>query len=70
MGMSKESDFFILLIETYANYRKMKGSDVLRMFEQSNLIPYIYNMYEQYHIETLENAFADLDEQLGLDSKL
>ena len=36
------------------------------MFEEKNLIPYIFEMYEQYHVETLKNAFVDLDEQLGL----
>ena len=64
--MSKQSDFFILLVETYAHYRGLKGSEVLQLFEEKNLVPYIFNMYEQYHIETLENAFVDLDEKLGL----
>ncbi|MCL1990438.1 MAG: DUF3791 domain-containing protein [Defluviitaleaceae bacterium] len=64
--MSKQSDFFLLLIETYAHYRDLKGSDVMHLLKQKNLIPYIYEMYEQYHIETLQNAFDDLDEQLGL----
>ena len=64
--MSKEGEFFILLVEKYAYYRNLKGSEVLEMFTKNDLIPYIYGMYEQYHIETLDNAFDDLDEQLGL----
>ena len=67
--MSKQSDFFILLLEKYAHYRGLKGSEVLQMFKQKGLISYIYEMYEQYHIETLQNAFDDLDKQLGLSSK-
>jgi len=66
--MSKQSDFFILLVETYAHYRSLKGSEVLQIFREKKLIPYIYDMYEQYHIETLQNAFDDLDDQLGLPS--
>ena len=64
--MSKQSDFFILLVETYAHYRDLKGSEILEMFRKKNLIPYIYEMYEQYHIEALQNAFDDLDKQLRL----
>jgi hypothetical protein len=64
--MSKQSDFFILLLEAYAGYRGLRGSEVLRLFEEKNLIQYIYDMYEQYHIEALQNAFEDLDQQLGL----
>ena len=67
--MSNQNEFFILLIETYAHYRNLKGSEVLQMFRQNNLIPYIQDMYIQYHTETLQNAFDDLDEQLGLPSK-
>jgi hypothetical protein len=67
--MSKQSDFFILLLETYAYYRGLKGSEVLRLFEEKDLISYIYDMYEQYHIEALQNAFDDLDKVLGLPSK-
>jgi len=67
--MSKESDFFILLVETYANYRDLKGSEILQLFKEKNLVSYIYDMYEQYHIETLQNAFDDLDKQLELPTK-
>ena len=70
MLVSKQSEFFILLIETYAHYRNIKGSEVLQMFRQNDLITYIQDMYLQYHTETLQNAFDDLDEQLGLPSKV
>jgi len=67
--MSNQSEFLILLIETYAEYRNLKGSEVLQIFNQNNLIPYIQDMYIQYHTEALQNAFDDLDEQLGLSPK-
>ena len=67
--MSDQSVFFILLIEKYAQYRNLKGSEVLQIFKEKNLIPYIQDMYIQYHTETLQNAFDDLDEQLGLPSR-
>jgi len=63
--MSNESTFFILLIEKYAYYRSMKGNEILELFKSHNLIDYIYDMYELYHIETLENAFEDLDRKLN-----
>jgi len=62
--MSKESEFFILLLEKYAYYRGKKGNEILAEFKEKNLIDYIYGMYDLYHIETLDNAFEDLDRQL------
>jgi len=64
--MSNESKFFILLIEKYAYYRGMKGHEVLALFKSHQLIDYIYDMYELYHVEDLHNAFEDLDSKLVL----
>ena len=59
--MSKEMDFFIFLMEQYAFYKKTTADKVLKKLEELNLIEYIFNMYEMYHIETIENAYKDID---------
>ena len=68
--MTDNWTFFILLIETYAHYRQLKGSEVLKLFEKHDLIDYIDSMYMQYHTERLQNAFEDLDSKLGLAPQL
>ena len=59
--MSKEMDFFIFLLEQYAAHKKLTADKVLELWDKLELTDYIYNMYELYHIESLQNAFDDID---------
>ena len=59
--MSKETKFFIYLIERYAEYKNTTAERVLQQWEEMNLVDFIYDMYELYHVERLENAFEDID---------
>ncbi len=59
--MSKESIFFVYLLEQYALYKGITANEVLRQLEEKELVDFVYDMYEIYHTETLENAFADMD---------
>lgn len=59
--MSKEMDFFIFLMEQYAFYKNTTADKVLTKLEELNLTDYVYNMYEMYHIEAIENAYNDID---------
>lgn len=59
--MSKEATFFIYLIERYAENKKTTAQKVLKQWDSLGLTDFIYSMYEIYHIERLENAFADID---------
>lgn len=34
---------------------------VLKLWDKLGLTDFIYDMYERYHIERLENAFEDID---------
>ena len=67
--MSKEMDFFIFLMEQYAFYKKTTADKVLKKLEELNLIEYIFNMYEMYHTEALENAYKDIDKVIESKSK-
>lgn len=59
--MSKEMEFFTFLMEQYARYKKTTADKVLRQLDDLKLTDYIFNMYERYHSEALENAYADID---------
>ena len=59
--MSKEGDFFIYLLERYADFKKEKASEILKLWDRIGLTNLIYDLYEIYHVERLENAFEDID---------
>jgi len=59
--MTDEMKFFIFLIENYAYAKKRLTADVLREWDSKNITDEIYNMYEMYHIERIENAYDDID---------
>ena len=63
--MSKEYAFFIYLLERYAEYRQGSAQKVLAMWESLGITQFIVDMYELYHIERLENAFADIDRMMA-----
>ena len=59
--MSKEMRFFIYLIERYAEYKKVTAKEVMEEWDSLGITDFIYDMYELYHIVSIENAFADID---------
>ena len=59
--MSKEFRFFAYLLESYAHHKGMKASEVLRILDEKELTDFVYGMYELYHVESIENAYMDLD---------
>lgn len=60
--MSKESEFFIYLLERYAEYKNDSSPNILALWDKLGITDMIYNLYEIYHCEALENAFNDIDE--------
>lgn len=60
--MSKKAEFFIYLIERYAESKGKTANQILQQWDALELTDLIYDMYEIYHIERLENAFEDIDE--------
>lgn len=63
--MPKEMEFFILLIESYAKYKNKGADEIFNELEDLNLTNEIYNMYEMYHSEAIENAFMDIDKLIA-----
>lgn len=59
--MSKEMEFFIFLIESYAAYKNISADDVMKELDKLNLTDFVYSMYQMYHTEALQNAFDDID---------
>ena len=64
--MSKEFRFFVYLLERFAAHRGESAADAFDRLEAAGLLDYAENMYELYHVESLENAFEDLDRRLAL----
>jgi len=67
--LSKQTDFFIFLLEKYAAYKSHAASEVLMQWEEKGLVDYVNAMYEQYHAERIENAFEDIDNKLRIKDK-
>jgi hypothetical protein len=59
--MSKEMEFFIFLLEQYAAYKNITADKVLNQWDELELTNFVYDMYERYHVERIENAFDDID---------
>lgn len=61
MILDNKLKFFIYLIERYAETKNTTADRVLQNWDKLNLTNFIYDMYELYHSEALENAFEDID---------
>ena len=61
MRLAREFVFFAYLLESYAARRGTDAGSVLRELDERGLTDYVYGMYELYHSESIDNAFADLD---------
>ncbi len=59
--MTKEMNFFTFLIEQYAHYKNTTADKILHQLDKLNLTDYVFDMYEMYHSEAIENAFGDID---------
>ena len=62
--MSKEMEFFIFLLEQYSFARNLTADVVLKKWDEAGITDTIFNMYERYHTEYLENAYNDIDKLL------
>ncbi len=63
--MSKETRFFVYLLERYADYKGVSAPEVLAQWDNAGLTERIYSLYELYHVERLQNAFDDIDSLLA-----
>lgn len=61
MRLDRELTFFAYLLESYAARKGTDAGTVLGLLDEKGLTGYVYGMYELYHSESIENAFADLD---------
>lgn len=64
-AMSREMSFFIYLLERFAAYRGETADITLKLLKERGLYDYAVDMYELYHVESLQNAFDDLNRRLG-----
>lgn len=59
--MSDEMEFFIYLLESYAEYKNKSTGECLSEWIDKDLVQKIYDGYWAYHTESIENAFHDID---------
>lgn len=59
--MTEEMQFFMYLLEYYADYRNKKTGEILAEWEKDGIIEKIYDNYWVYHTERIENAYTDID---------
>lgn len=59
--MTDEMQFFLFLIERYANHKNRPTGDVMREWDQKGVTQAIFDGYFQYHQEPIQNAFLDID---------
>ena len=62
--MSKEIEFYIYLIERYADLKNVTADVVQRQWDEHGVSDMIFNMYDIYHVERLQNAFDDIDKMI------
>lgn len=63
-GLSKESSFFIYLLEHFAAHRSETTAGTYDRLDKAGLLDYDKDIYELYHVEPLDNFFANLDAHL------
>jgi len=68
--MGREFRFFIYLLERLAEHRGESAAETYSRLSKAGLLDYAENMYELYHVESLDNAFADLDHRLEMAGQL
>ena len=59
--MTEEMNFFLFLIERYAAAKVRPTGEVMREWDAHGITQEIYDTYDLYHTERLENAFQDID---------
>lgn len=62
--MTEEMVFFLFLIERYADSHDRSTGDVLQEWNEHGITQEVYDNYEMYHQERLENAFEDINSLL------
>jgi hypothetical protein len=68
--MSREMEFFIYMLERYASYKEKTADQILKEWDRLELTDFIYDMYDIYHVERLQNAFDDIDELVNEKEKI
>ena len=59
--MGNKEKFFIFLLENYARKKNTSAEAVFDEWGKKGVTQYIYDMYERYHQEAIENAYEDIE---------
>ena len=59
--MAREMQFFMQLINKYAEHKNSTAGDTLTLWDELEISSLIYENYEAYRNESIEDVFADID---------
>ena len=59
--MDSQFQFFAYLVESYAQHKGITPKAALDLWDEKRITDFVYDLYEVYHQEAIENAFADID---------
>jgi hypothetical protein len=59
--MAREMQFFMQIINKYSEYKNSTAGDTLTLWDELEISSLIYENYEAYRNESIENVFADID---------
>ena len=59
--MSKEERFLIFCIEIYRSAKKLKGKEVMQLFQKYNVCEYIMECYGALHTTGTNYIIEDID---------
>ena len=52
-------------VETFLNKYQIMDEEVLKQLDDLKLTDFIFDMYEMYHQESIENAYNDIDKLIN-----
>lgn len=59
--MSKEMEFTIFCLESYKDYKKLTGKEVLRLFDRYGVFDYLREFYDILHTTGYQYINRDID---------
>ncbi|MDO4806927.1 MAG: DUF3791 domain-containing protein [Coriobacteriales bacterium] len=63
--MDRQLQFFAYLLESYSQHKEASPAEILAQWDEHGITDFIYDMYEMYHQEAIENAFMDIESLLA-----
>jgi hypothetical protein len=57
----KYLDYFVYMLEQYSEYKRVPGSEMLKLWDEKGVTQLVKDNYVMYHQEAITNAFKEID---------